>query len=72
MLLLCISIQLNTKEKKEKNCINIGSKLKLELISVKELQTICSKSLNDNFTYRMNNYTKMKKVELLKSRMLYI
>ena len=58
----------STKHKKNENkksCIKNGSKLKLELLPVKELQTICSKSINDDGTYRINNYTKMKKVELL-------
>ena len=38
---------------------------KLELLSIKELQSICSKSLNDDGTYRINNFTRLKKVELL-------
>ncbi len=39
--------------------------VKLELLSIKELQSICSKSLNEDETYRINNFTRLKKVELL-------
>ncbi len=58
----------STKHKKnenKRNNIKNGSKLKLELLPVKELQSICSKSLNDNGTYRIKYYTKMKKAGLL-------
>jgi hypothetical protein len=58
----------STKHKKnenKKNSIKNGSKLKLELLSIKELQSICSKSLNEDETYRINNFTRLKKVELL-------
>lgn len=58
----------STKHKKnetKKNNINNGSKLKLELLPVKELQKICSNSINDDGTYRINNYTKIKKAELI-------
>lgn len=58
----------STKHKKnenKKNSIKNGSKLKLELLPVKELQTICSKSINDDGTYRISNYTRMKKAELI-------
>ena len=37
----------------------------LTIMSVKDLQAICKRTLNDNGTYRINNYTKMKKDELL-------
>ena len=57
----------STKHKNitKKNNINNGSKLKLELLPVKELQKICSNSINDDGTYRINNYTKIKKAELI-------
>ena len=58
----------STKHKKNEtkmNSIKNGSKLKLELLPVKELQKICSKSVNDDGTYRINNYTKIKKTELI-------
>ena len=47
------------------NSIKNGFNLKLELLPVKERQKICSKSINDDGTYRINNYTKIKKVELI-------
>ena len=37
----------------------------LSLMKVKELQEICKKTLNDDGTYRISNYTRMKKDELL-------
>ena len=58
----------STKHKKNENKLNSaknGAKLKLELLPVKELQKICSKSINDDGTYCISNYTKIKKVELL-------
>lgn len=42
------------------------TKIKLELLSVKELQSICSKSLNEQGTYLINNYSKTKKDDLIK------
>ena len=41
------------------------NKKDLSLLSVKELQKICSKTLNDDGTYRINNYTRSKKSELI-------
>ena len=37
----------------------------LSLMKVNELQAICKKTLNDDGTYRISNYTRMKKDELL-------
>jgi hypothetical protein len=37
----------------------------LSLMTVNELRLICKKSLNDDGTYRISNYTKMKKDDLL-------
>lgn len=58
----------STKHKKnqsKKNSIKTGSKVQFELLSVKELYKICSKSINEDGTYRINNYTKIKKAELV-------
>ena len=41
----------------------------LSLMKVKQLQEICKKTLNDDGTYRISNYTKMKKDELLEKMM---
>lgn len=64
-----ITIHFNSiKHKKNQTKLNSaknGTKLKLELLPVKELQSICSKSINDDGTYRINNYTRIKKAELL-------
>ncbi len=60
----------STKRKKNENklnCIKNGSRLKLELLPIKELQFICSESLNDDETYRINNNTRIKKTELLEN-----
>ena len=38
---------------------------KLEFLPVKELQKICSNLIDDDETYRINNYTKIKKAELI-------
>ena len=51
--------------KLKRNIIKHGSKLKLELLPVKELQKIYSKSINDDGIYRINNYPKIKKAELI-------
>ena len=40
--------------------------IKLELLSVKELNIICSKSLTAEGAYIINNYSKTKKEELIK------
>ena len=42
------------------------TKIRLELLSVKELQSICSKSLNEKGAYLINNYSKTKKDDLIK------
>jgi hypothetical protein len=54
----------STKHKKNKAALE--GKRDLSLLSVKELTKICSKTLNENGTYRINNYTKTKKDELVK------
>ena len=41
-------------------------KKKLELLTVKELNKICSKTINSDGTYYINNYSKIKKDELIK------
>lgn len=46
-------------DSKRKDIIN------LSLLSIKELQKICSKTLNENGTYLINNYTRIKKNDLL-------
>jgi len=46
-------------DSKRKDIIN------LSLLSVKELQKICSKTFNENGTYLINNYTRIKKDELV-------
>lgn len=50
----CLRAKDYNKEKKD-----------LSLMTVKELRLICKKSLNDDGTYRISNYTKMKKDDLL-------
>jgi len=58
----------STKHKQNENKRNSsknGSKLKLELLPVQDLQKICSKSIHDDGTYRISNYTKIKKAELI-------
>ena len=42
------------------------TKIKLELLTVKELNLICSKTLNEQGTYLINNYSKTKKDDLIK------
>lgn len=57
------------KHKKNKQALEgtkEGMKKDLTLLSVKELTKICSKTLNEDGTYRINNYTKTKKAELVK------
>lgn len=51
--------------KHKKNEMKIKGITDFNLLSLKELQNICSKSLNKNGTYLINNYTKMKKKELV-------
>jgi hypothetical protein len=61
----------NNSTKHQKN-MNISqfektkTQIKLELLSVKELYLICSKSLTEQGTYLISNYTKTKKEELVK------
>ena len=58
----------STKHKKNKQALegtNKEIKKDLSLLSVKELTKICSKTLNEDGTYRINNYTRIKKAELL-------
>lgn len=43
----------------------IKGKIDLSLLNVKELNKICSKTLNEDGLYRINNYSKMKKNDLL-------
>ena len=57
------------KHKKNKNKNDFDKQkttLKLELLSNKELQSICSKSLTEEGTYLISNYTKTKKTDLVK------
>jgi len=59
----------STKHKKNMNISQFELKktqIKLELLTLKQLQLICSKSLSDNKAYLINNYTKIKKEELIK------
>lgn len=51
------------KENKQKE---LKPTVKLELLKVKDLHLICSKSLNEKQTYLINNYSKTKKEELIK------
>lgn len=53
------SIQHKRNENKKKG------KIDLSLLNVKELNKICSKTLNEDGLYRINNYSKMKKNDLL-------
>ena len=58
----------STKHKKNKAALEgkkEGTKKDLSLLSVKELYKICSKTLNEDGTYRINNYTRSKKLELI-------
>lgn len=58
----------STKHKKNKALLEAkkeGTKQDLSLLSVKELYKICSKTLNEDGTYRINNYTRSKKLELI-------
>ena len=58
----------STKNKKNKALLEAkkeGTKQDLSLLSVKELYKICSKTLNEDGTYRINNYTRSKKLELI-------
>jgi len=64
-----IKHQNSAKHKKNMNLKNAAKnkelKVKLELLSNKELHSICSKSLTEG-TYLISNYTRMKKEELVK------
>ena len=60
-----ITLHLNSTKHKKNDSKRKGI-INLSLLSVKELQKICSKTLNENGTYRINNYTKTKKEELVK------
>lgn len=50
---------------KEETQDNTPIKIDLSKLPIRELHKICSKSLNDDGLYRINNYTKMPKKELL-------
>jgi hypothetical protein len=51
------------KENKQKE---LKPTVKLELLKIKDLQMICSKTLNEQGTYLINNYSKTKKEDLIK------
>ena len=62
----------STKHKKNKQALEetkegntVQRKKDLSLLSVKELMKICSKTIKEDGTYRINNYTRIKKAELL-------
>lgn len=52
--------------KHKKNKAALEGKKNISLLSVKELHKICSKTINENGLCRVNNYTRMKKDELVK------
>jgi len=57
------------KHKKNENKQNYDKQkttINLELLSLKELQSICSKSSTEEGTYLISNYTKTKKQDLIK------
>ena len=54
------------KHKKNLQATKISTSIKFELLSVKELHSICSKSTTEQGTYLINNYSKVKKDELVK------
>jgi len=54
------------KHKKNLQATKTTTNIKLELLSVKELHSICSKSTTEQGTYLINNYSKVKKEELVK------
>jgi len=56
----------STKHKKNLQSTKTSTNIKLELLSVKELHSICSKSTTEQGTYLINNYSKVKKEELVK------
>ena len=63
-----ITAHLNSiKHKKNKVALEGEEETKkdLSLLTVKELQLICSKSINEDRTSRINNYTRLPKKELL-------
>jgi hypothetical protein len=60
-----ITCHLNSIKHKKNKAAYEGKK-DLSLLTVKELTKICSKSFNENEFYRINNYSKMKKDELVK------
>ena len=41
------------------------SNIDLSKFNIRQLQNICSKTLNDDGTYKINNYTRLSKKELL-------
>jgi hypothetical protein len=49
----------------KRNEAKLKGKIDLSLLNVKELNKICSKTVDENGLYRINNYTKIKKIELL-------
>lgn len=58
----CLRVQEETVKYNE-------NKKRILLMKVKDLQDICKKTLNDDGTYRIPNYTRMKKDELLQKMM---
>ena len=60
------NIELRKLKKLEEDIPEIEKpKIDLSKFNIKQLQNICSKSLNDDGTYRINNYTRLPKKELL-------
>lgn len=55
---------LKTTQHKKKEA-KLKNKNDLSLLSIKELHSICSKSIDEKGLCRINNYTRLKKVELL-------
>ena len=49
----------------KRNEAKLKGKTDLSLLNIKELQNICSKTIDDNGFYRISNYTRLKKAELL-------
>lgn len=55
---------LNSTQHKKNEALLKGKK-DLSLLNVKELNKICSKTIDEKGLYRINNYSKVKKIELL-------
>jgi hypothetical protein len=49
-----------------KNENKLKGNIDLSLYTIKELHQISSKTLDENQMYRINNYTRLKKTELIK------